>query len=355
MSLHHRSLAIREFIIGMVRLHPTDIARVTASHFGITTQAARNHLGALESSGVLKSTGRTKAKAYVLQTLATLIRIYPANGLMEDVVWRQDFKPQLEGHVSENVMDICGIVFSEMLNNAIDHSETDEILVEMVHTAAMTSFSISDRGIGIFRKVKEALGLPEERMAILELSKGKLTTSSENHSGYGIFFSSRMADLFSIGSGKLFFNHSGPDNDWLLESRGDYIGTRVDFSVDASTKRTPAEVYNEFCATPGEEEPGMAFRKTHVPLRLAQFGTDQLVSRSQAKRVLARFDRFSEVLIDFTGVPFIGQAFADEIFRVFAKQHPHVSIIPMAACREVMQMIQLARNPDLPSQQRLFE
>ena len=70
-----------------------------------------------------------------------------------------------------------------MLNNAIDHSGSDEIFVEMTHTAAMTSFRISDRGIGIFRKIKEALNLPEERMSILELSKGKLTTSPELHTG----------------------------------------------------------------------------------------------------------------------------------------------------------------------------
>lgn len=67
----------------------------------------------------------------------------------------------------------------------------------------------------------------------------------------------------------------------------------------------------------GEE---YSFAKTHVPLRLAQFGDTILVSRSQARRVLARVNRFQEVWLDFEGVSEIGQAFADEIFRVFVRQ-----------------------------------
>ncbi|MFN0054947.1 MAG: STAS-like domain-containing protein [Planctomycetales bacterium] len=169
------------------------------------------------------------------------------------------------------------------------------------------------------------------------------------------FFSSRMADLFSIWSGKLFFNHIQPDRDWLIEARGYFEGTRIDFSVEASTQRSPADVYNRFCADPNDDELDLGFHKTHVPLRLAQYGTEQLVSRSQAKRVLARFDRFREVLADYTEVPFIGQAFADEVYRVFAMQHPQVRIISINACRQVQQMINLAMNRELPGQKHLFE
>ena len=61
-----------------------------------------------------------------------------------------------------------------------------------------------------------------------------------------------------------------------------------------------------------QDEP--VFNKTVVPVRLAQYGNDQLISRSQAKRVLARIDLFSTVLLDFEGVPAIGRAFADEVF-----------------------------------------
>jgi hypothetical protein len=52
---------------------------------------------------------------------------------------------------------------------------------------------------------------------------------------------------------------------------------------------------------------------------------------------------FKVILFDFTGVPTIGQAFADEIFRVFANAHPELEIHPVRANSEVKRMIDRAR------------
>jgi len=38
----------------------------------------------------------------------------------------------------------------------------------------------------------------------------------------------------------------------------------------------------------------------------------------------------------------IGQAFADEVSRVFTKQHPNLEIVPLRANKNVQQMIQWA-------------
>ena len=80
------------------------------------------------------------------------------------------------------------------------------------------------------------------------------------------------------------------------------------------------------------------FSKTVVPMRLAQYGDEQLVSRSQAKRLIARFDRFKKVILDFKGVQEIGQAFADELFRVYANEHPDVELIPDNMTDQVQRM-----------------
>lgn len=45
-------------------------------------------------------------------------------------------------------------------------------------------------------------------------------------------------------------------------------------------------------------------------------------------------------------VDFIGQAFADEIFRVYARQHPDIHVIPTSADTEVRRMIQLVISAD---------
>lgn len=53
------------------------------------------------------------------------------------------------------------------------------------------------------------------------------------------------------------------------------------------------------------------------------------MSRSQACCVLAGFEKFKKIIFDFDRVPSIGQAFADEIFRVFQSRYPHISIEPI--------------------------
>jgi hypothetical protein len=70
------------------------------------------------------------------------------------------------------------------------------------------------------------------------------------------------------------------------------------------------------------------------------------VSRSQAKRLLAGVDKFQIVVFDFSGVDAIGQAFADEVFRVFKRQHLEMQIMGINASKDVAQMINRAEKFD---------
>jgi hypothetical protein len=81
------------------------------------------------------------------------------------------------------------------------------------------------------------------------------------------------------------------------------------------------------------------FSRTIVPVRLARYGDERLVSRSQAKRLLARLDRFKEVVLNFEGVELIGQAFADEVFRVYPRQNPGVHLMPVNMNEQVRRMV----------------
>ena len=65
--------------------------------------------------------------------------------------------------------------------------------------------------------------------------------------------------------------------------------------------------------------------KKHILMVLEQHGNKPLVARSQAKRLLTRFDRFKEIVLDFQDVESIGQAFVDEIFRVFHNERPNIN------------------------------
>ena len=101
--------------------------------------------------------------------------------------------------------------------------------------------------------------------------------------------------------------------------------------------RTAKGIFDDFTV-----DDDYGFTKTIVPVRLAQYGDEKLISRSQAKRLLVRIDCFKAVIFDFDKVNSIGQAFADEVFRVFKNKNPNISIIPVKANQGVMQMIHRA-------------
>ena len=212
-----------------------------------------------------------------------------------------------------------------MLNNVVDHSEGTEVSLRIIYTLNRITMSVRDNGVGIFVKIQSALGLDDPRHAILELAKGKLTTDPERHTGEGIFFTSRIFDDFCIASDTLYFTHANAGNDWLLEEDApeEEGGTFVTMHIDPRSPRRISEVFDTFAS----QDEAYGFTKTIVPVRLAKYGDENLVSRSQAKRLLTRFDRFQEVILDFKDVETIGQAFADEVFRVFRKHNPHIKLL----------------------------
>lgn len=337
-KVRSRGENIRRFIIQHVEKYPDQIAGVTAKKFNISRQAIYKHIKKLTEEKALIAEGSTRNRSYKLYPLVQWRKIYkPHDELAEDIVWRLDIEPQI-GKMPENVVNIWNYGFTEMFNNAIDHSEADTIMVRIKKTAASTQIVIYDNGVGIFKKIQKELKLLDEKHAVLELAKGKLTTDPARHTGEGIFFTSRMFDAFDILSGGVFFTHTfSEEEDWIMNGDSASEGTFVWMKLNNHTSRTVKKVFDSF--TSGDS---YGFTKTVVPVKLALYGDDKLVSRSQAKRVLARIDRFKTVIFDFEGVESIGQAFADEVFRVFANQHPGIELIPVKANRDVNGMIKRA-------------
>lgn len=339
MGLRKRGEDIRRFILENVSKHPADIVTLTAGNFGISRQAVNKHLQHLVSQNLLAAEGTTRNRRYAPRPLVEREFTYALDGnLAEDVVWRKDISP-LFAELPDNVREIWQYGFTEMVNNAIDHSSGTSVTVQIEKTSVACSIYIFDDGEGIFEKIQRELNLEDERHALLELAKGKLTTDPAHHTGEGIFFSSRMFDRFKIASGKTFFDHNWNSGfDWVREIPQLPQGTGVLMELNNNTARTAKEVFDRFAS--GDEDYG--FTKTIVPVRLAQYEQEKLISRSQAKRLLARIDRFKTVVFDFKGVDTIGQAFADEIFRVFAQEHPDIIILDINANLEIERMIKRA-------------
>lgn len=325
-----RGQEIRQFILARVDEHPHDIAQLTAKQFGLTRQAVNLHLQRLLADSDLVRQGKTRRTRFFLAPKKTWQKHY-ARKQSESDVWESDVLPQISD-LPDSALDIWRYCFTEMFNNAVDHSSGTRITVQLKRTAVNVEIAIRDNGVGIFKKIQRAMKFSNERYSALELAKGKFTTDPEHHTGEGIFFTSKMLDAFDISSGGVYFTSLSP----LKNPKGTAVWMKLKNTSDRSRK----EVFDAY-ASP---ENDYAFSKTVVPVKMAEQSPNDLISRSQAKRLLLRIDRFRTVVLDFQNVNQIGQAFADEIFRVFARSHPGVDMQFINANEEVLKMIRRAQN-----------
>ncbi len=342
---------IKKFIIETLADGHSKVSTLVAKKFGISRQAINRYLNNMIRDGLLIAKGNTRKREYSLKTLVSVkfefditadpdLRDELTDSYDENRVWLKTIRPLLK-NISLNVLDICQYGFTEMVNNVFDHSEATKLTIGVEHSVARVDLIVIDNGVGIFHKIQSALGLDDHLHAILELAKGKLTTDPEHHTGEGIFFTSRMFDALYVESGTLRFVHFKAGEDWLVEAPDKKRdGTAILMSIDPNSKRSAQEVFNRFST----ELEDYGFTKTKVPVDLARYGDENLISRSQAKRLLARFDRFKEVILDFAKVETIGPAFADEIFRVFVTQHPDIKLLYANANNAVEKMIRRAKN-----------
>jgi hypothetical protein len=330
-----RSTSIHTYILKQIAQNKKAVITTIADRFSISRQAAHRHVRGMVDKGLLRAVGNTRSRKYELVLLDSFRKDFPISAdLEEHAVWDKEISPKLKD-LPGNVHDICFYGFTEMLNNVVDHSEGSNVVCGLELTAGSIELIVTDDGVGIFNKIARELKLQDTREAILELSKGKLTTDPRRHTGEGVFFTSRIFDQFSILSGNLSFMHNRDNDDWLLErDRTVWNGTAISMKLLTHAEQTLEQLFKDFS---GNTEEG--FGRTHVPLALARYGHENLISRSQAKRVHMRFERFREVLLDFEGVQMIGQGFADEIFRVFAQRNPKIKLITVNETAAVKRMI----------------
>ena len=319
----------------------------------LSKQSVYRYLHILEKKATIRKQKQGRNNKYSLVRIRNQFTL-PIAGLNEDSVWRNSIKPLLND-MPEIALNCFNYAFCEMLNNAIDHSEGTEVKIAVFSDAFSVSFSIADDGIGIFTKIASALHLEEKRFAILELAKGKFTTAPESHSGEGIFFSARAAEGFIIISDDLLFSsidlhkrrkESLNSIDSIIRSAPtDFLhGTTVLFEIFRKHDVPLSELFDQFTQSPDD----YGFTKTSVPVRLLEHGdiSPTFMSRSQAKRLLTRFERFERIELDFSDIDEIGQGFADEIFRVFQNHHPNSKIIANNCSQKVRRMIDHVMGSD---------
>jgi anti-sigma regulatory factor (Ser/Thr protein kinase) len=245
--------------------------------------------------------------------------------------------------LKENILSVLFYAFTEMLNNAIEHSRSQYVEISIRKDKENIIFVVNDFGVGVFKNIMRERELESELEAIQDLLKGKTTTQPHSHTGEGIFFTSKIADIFILESFEYRLRVDNVINDIFIEElTPQKRGTKVTFILSLESKKHLNDVFSKFVTEPGE----VGFDKTEIKVRLYASGT-VYISRSQARRVLTGLDKFKTIALDFDRVTTVGQAFADEIFRVFQKRHPDIKIVPINMVEPVQFMIDRVEKPDV--------
>ena len=307
------------YILDKIASGTKGLSNVVADAFGISTNTVHTYINELIDEGIIV---KRKRGEYELATQRDKYSFLRSQGELEIDTHAFDLCLSKQiNHLGENVQHIWAYAMSEMVNNVIDHSNAEQMLVIVEQNYLQTSVVIIDDGIGIFEKIKNHFSLPNLDEAICELFKGKLTTDADNHSGEGIFFTSKMMDNFLISSSGKIFTTSKYNNDNIFDFEECPSGTCVFMSLSNFTQKTAREVFDLYSDVDG------GFTTTRIPLK--NIFDSAPVSRSQAKRVCNRLETFEEVILDFDGISWMGQGFAHQMFVVYKNAHPSITIKPI--------------------------
>ena len=318
---------IENYILELIKIGDMDQAKdKTINTFVISPTTYYRYIKSLEKRNLIYKNNTGK---YLLTTLQKEYFCYPNKNLEEDAIFQRDIEHFIE-NLSPNVQNIWYYAFTEIMNNAIEHSSSDIIRVYVEETALDVFILVVDDGVGIFNNIKNYIAETTGKEitleeAVRELFAGKFTTKSENHSGEGIFFTSRIMDLFFITSGGLFFSHDNYKDvdenisDIAPESKISERGTNVMMRLSQNSTKNLGDLFDIYA--PVEE----GFIKTEIKMK--NFCEHRYpVSRSQARRIVERLNLFQEFTLDFEDISNAGQAFCHEVFVVFQNKYPNIKI-----------------------------
>lgn len=312
-----------------------------------TRQYVSTVINRMVKEGLLLKGGSTASAFYALQQNAdhvfeTIKLRFKRESLEEHRVFNSiRDKHNLIRDLPENVSSILFYGFTEMLNNAIEHSQSKYVEIEIKVDTNFLTFIVNDFGVGVFRNVMKKRGLNSELEAMQDLLKGKTTTQPHSHTGEGIFFTSKVADIFELDSFGYKMRVDNVINDVFFQETDEIKkGTKVTFVIAVKSQKHLNDVFSRFVTKQG----GVGFDKTEILVRLFVQGT-VYISRSQARRILAGLERYKTIVLDFDKVTTIGQAFADEIFRVFQQRHPEINIQPINMIEPVKFMVDRVEKP----------
>ena len=328
---------VLQYMLKLIAANDSKLVAKTLDAFeGVVSKSTiYNYLAELCENKIIKKSGSSYELVNNIYQF-----VYENDGsLGEDRIFERDIESKLL-NLPKNVFSAWRYAFTEMMNNAIEHSSATTINVTIFRNVLKTSIVIADNGKGIFNNIREYVkNEKNEDLTLKEcaalLFAGKFTTAKSMHSGEGIFFTSHLMDSFKIISDGVVFTRNNFDDTNFETSAKD--STTVVMELNNNSNKTTREVFNRF----SDVEEG--FIKTQIPIAHIFSGTGP-VSRSEARRLGELIVKFKEVDLDFINVEEVGQAFVHELFIVWQRNNPDVKLNILNACDDVDFMIRRVKN-----------
>ncbi len=310
-----------------------DVARALR----VSPATSHRVLQALVAGGVLELHGKGRSARYRMRRVRHRFRLA---GLEEHRAWERvaadiaRIRP-----LAADQADSLRYAATEVINNAIDHSRGRSLVVTVEFEAGGTTVTtVRDDGVGVFRRVCTDFGFASPHDAIVQLEKGRLTSDPARHSGEGLFFSSKAVSRFRLESRGTAWIVDNMVGDSAIGPSPVRAGTQVVLGVVRGHTPRLTDVFGAYT-----DPDTLRFMRTRTTIKLGTLGSS-LVSRSEAKRITQRLAEFTHAVLDFSGVEVVGQGFCDEVFRVFARQHPDVTLEPVGMNDAVAFMVARARR-----------
>jgi anti-sigma regulatory factor (Ser/Thr protein kinase) len=308
---------------------------------GFSRQYIVRLLNRLMERGEIHRRGKTRAARYFTGKASDetdrLKLIKERQGLSEYVVFDEVVRRmKLKSRLNRNCISIFDYAFTEMLNNAIDHSQSKKVWIDVKIDHSSITFFIKDLGIGAIESIKRGFDIADDFLALEHLFKGKQTTAKEAHSGQGIFFTSKVVDTYKIATSGMEFTIDNIVGDEFLRDIQQRKGTTVTCRIKKNTRRKIKDVFDKYTGDDYE------FNQNIVKINLSKH--ERLMSRSEAKRLLLGLDEYAVLDFNFKNVVEVGQGFCDEIFRVYANRNPGKVLSYHNASDVVRYMIERSRK-----------
>lgn len=339
-------------------------AAAIARRLTVTRPVVVRHLNALikEDRAVREGEGRrTRYRAAGAVpvppklNLASFVRRYPRVGLSETTVWHElvRLNPEL-ANLSNASLELFRYAFTELLNNAVEHSAGTDVEVQFSQSGDVLSFEIIDNGVGLFSHLRQRLGLDSTDEAAKRLSQGKLPPMPDARTGsgkgVGIFFCAHAARRFEVESNGYRFLVDNQTGNAAAASAPPRAGTRVRFDGELSPRQTLSNLLGP-PRPPGSPDPRRPPAPPHPARVVVTLGT-RFISRTEAQKLLNRLARYQTVVLDFKEVREIGPGFADEVFRVWPHHHPGVTLQPINMSPGVSVVVDHARAGPMNKEDR---